>query len=462
MRLSRSLKCGGGASGRFLPLFVISVVCLAGLMLSLHFYFFSGILRPSVFINSMSLKGCTKGEITKIVWELSNQVMQGQVLLKSSRGSWLFSPEELGVKAPGNELVERIWTFGNGRSLWLRVRNWWRTMRAPLTVPLSVNIDGEMVKAIFSTLAGQIEVAAEPASLFSFDDGSMKIHRGKPGLTINRKKTINVIKQSFQNDPFVYQKEVDIVFAQLPVNPDFGTFQEKSGLTVELATFSTEYDESKASRKVNLTLASEAIDGWIIAPGEEFSFNEAVGPRTVKRGFKAASSIIGGKLIADIGGGICQVTTTLYNSVLLANLEIIKRYPHSMYFIDSAYVPQGRDAAVVWGHKDFVIRNTLDQSVLISSRLKDGQQTVTLYGSKPTKVKVKLWQEGLRVLTAETITKIDPQLLPGIEKVEDVGNDGYSVTAFQEITYPDGKTENRTLSRDIYRSRPKIILVPGE
>ncbi len=456
--VSIRLPRAGTGAGRFLPSFIVFLVCLSGILFSLRLYFFSDVLRPNVFINNVSLKGSTRGQISEQVSILSRGIMAGKILLISPYGSWLYTPSELGIIAPGNALAEKIWRYGNGSSLWSRVRNWWRTISSPLSIPVSVEVDWEKVKTSLKQVADTVEVDPSPALVYtSEEEEGMRIIRDRTGRMLDSRKTMDRVVESFQKTPQEFQREVEVLLAEVPAQPDFKMLQEKAGLTTELIRFTTLYDTGNVPRTTNLALAAGAIDGWILAPGEVFSFNDVVGPRTAKRGFKKAPSIIGGRLVEDIGGGICQVTTTLYNCTLLTGLEILERYNHSMYFEDSAYVPQGRDAAVVWGHKDFVFRNSLNQSILVSALLADGEISIVFFGSEPIDFEITVWQEGLRILPPDTITKSDYSLPPGTSKVESEGATGYSVTVKNKTIYPDGRTTSSVVSRDIYRSRPRVV-----
>ncbi|QGU94691.1 hypothetical protein GOM49_05830 [Clostridium bovifaecis] len=129
---------------------------------------------------------------------------------------------------------------------------------------------------------------------------------------------------------------------------------EKQGIKGKIASFTTAFNSNNKPRSKNIRLAASIINGTIVAPGEVFSFNKVVGQRTRARGFEEAGVYINGNLDEGLGGGICQVSTTLYNAVLLADLEVVERDNHSLTV---HYVPLSRDAAVSWGSKDFKFRN---------------------------------------------------------------------------------------------------------
>lgn len=152
------------------------------------------------------------------------------------------------------------------------------------------------------------------------------------------------------------------------------------GLSEKLiGRYVTYYNPGNVNRSHNIALAAEAIDSTVVFPGETFSFNRTVGQRTVARGYREAPVIVRGELSEGVGGGICQVSSTLYNAVDNAGLQIVERYAHSR---NVAYVPPGRDATVSWYGPDFAFRNSLDQPVLIRAHAACGTMRVTLYSTE--------------------------------------------------------------------------------
>lgn len=154
----------------------------------------------------------------------------------------------------------------------------------------------------------------------------------------------------------------------------------KLNLTVQeptpIAQYSTYFDSSQVNRTENIRLAAKALDGKLLAPGERFSFNESVGERTAEAGYKVAMIIVGKEFVPGLGGGVCQVSSTLYNAVSLAGLEILERHAHSL---EITYVPYGQDATVAYGVLDFKFRNNTEDDLLIRSSVEGGTLTFQLY-----------------------------------------------------------------------------------
>lgn len=142
-----------------------------------------------------------------------------------------------------------------------------------------------------------------------------------------------------------------------------------------LSSFNTEILDSDPDRINNMRLASKKINGIILKPGEVFSFNEIVGKRDVKKGYKNAKVLINGEATEDVGGGICQVSSTVYNSASKLGMEIIERHDHSK---DVGYIQKGRDAAVSYGGKDLKFRNNKNYSVKVAVSIRNGRVYVSL------------------------------------------------------------------------------------
>ena len=150
------------------------------------------------------------------------------------------------------------------------------------------------------------------------------------------------------------------------------------GIKRQISTYTTDMGVSSANRIWNVHLMADYIDGTIIEPGEVFSFNKAVGPRTVERGFREGQMILGSLLLPAIGGGVCQTATTLFNNAFELGLPIVERHNHSWYI---SHYPIGRDATVSWGGPDFEFKNDLDSAILIKTSYTDATLTFTFYGS---------------------------------------------------------------------------------
>lgn len=224
-----------------------------------------------------------------------------------------------------------------------------------------------------------------------------------------------------------------------------------------LASYSTTYNTRNYNRTTNILLSSAKINGIVVMPGETFSYNVTVGQRTAAAGYKTAAVYMNGEVTTGIGGGICQVSSTLYNSVLLSNLQIIERYNHAF---NTGYVPVGRDATVSWGGPDFKFKNNRNYPIKIYCSNSAGRLTVTIYGLKESnEYEVELQSYVTSYIQYKTITKEDPSLEKGQTKVIENGSNGCKSVAYR-ILKQNGQVISKTLlSKDTYHPHNKIIVV---
>lgn len=223
----------------------------------------------------------------------------------------------------------------------------------------------------------------------------------------------------------------------------------------ELGTYSTRYDPTNKNRSNNLELSAKKIDGTIIMPGEIFSYNQTVGERTIAEGYKEAGAYAGGRVVQDVGGGICQTSSTLYNAVLLANLEIVDRSNHQFL---TSYVPAGRDATVAWGAIDFQFKNTREYPIKIEASVKNGVCEMSIYGIKEeTEYEVVIQPVVLSYIPYTTKYEDDPTLEEGKEVVEQSGYTGCTSETYR-IVKLNGEVVSKTLlSKDTYDPMTRIV-----
>lgn len=223
----------------------------------------------------------------------------------------------------------------------------------------------------------------------------------------------------------------------------------------KLSTFTTRYDPSNKNRANNVSISADKIDGTIIMPGEIFSYNQTVGERTISAGYKEAGAYAGGRVVQDVGGGICQTSSTLYNTVLLANLEIVDRSNHQFL---TSYVEAGKDATVTWGGIDFKFKNSRNYPIKIEASAKNGVCEMSIYGIKEeTEYDVEIESKVLSYLPYTTKYEEDSTLEKGKEIVEQSGYEGCTSETYR-ILKQNGKVISKTLlSKDTYDPMNRII-----
>lgn len=298
---------------------------------------------------------------------------------------------------------------------------------------------------------------AEPVTDWSQEERFI-YHAGEEGITLNEEATADAIEKALEQGEFVCTVEAT-VNAVLPG----GNIDDLKAATSFIASYTTKFsarrdDEVKQNRKFNIQKAADIINGNTIQPGEEWSFNTVVGPRTYELGWKGANGISGGKKYTiQAGGGICQVSTTLYNALLCANMEIVDRRAHT---IPSDYVPVGLDATVDTRGIDFVWKNNTDMPAYIFAKVENvegssSRHTITVY------VYGKPLPEGVTYQSRNEIieerSRLDGAIytndasIPTGYQVEDIQGHKYYVAEAYQDKYVDGKlAESKLLYTDTY------------
>lgn len=250
------------------------------------------------------------------------------------------------------------------------------------------------------------------------------------------------------------------VTVSVPLNrqdPAIDTATLKANLFKDVLGEYTTSVSGTADRRSNVQLAAQKCSGTILLPGEVFAYNQVVGQRTEAAGFKKAGAYSNGETVQELGGGVCQDSSTLYCAALYANLEIVERHNHSYV---SSYVPIGMDATVSWGGPDFQFRNNTDYPIKVVASYANSKVTFQIVGTKTDDYSVKITTETIGT-TAPTVQEVpDDTLEAGTTQVADKGHTGYKVQSYRHVYDASGNVvyEGKE-SLSSYKMTPKIIHV---
>lgn len=430
----------------------------------------------------------------------------------------IVSFEQLQLNYKLDEAIEKAYSIGRDSNIFVNNFNIIKTFFTKNNIEIPYEYNEEELNKQIDTINGQIPGAVIESNYdIDEDKKELIITKGKAGLVVEpellKQEVENEIKnvESTENEINLSTKnkepneiDLDKIYSEIHTEPqnayytqnpftlyphvngiDFAISMEEAKKILEenkeeyiiplkithpeittdkigsegfpdlLAEFSTNYNPGAKDRTTNLKLASNKINNTVVLPGETFSYNKVVGKRTTAAGYKEAPSYAGGKVVNDIGGGICQITSTLYNAVVFANLDIVSRSNHQ--FVPS-YVKAGRDATVVYGAIDFKFKNTRKYPIKIKSTVSGGVARVQIYGMKEeTEYKVKIETKITGSIPMQTVYEDDPTLEKGKEKVEQKGHNGTYSEAYK-VVYLNGKVVSRTLlSKDKYNQMSTII-----
>lgn len=220
-----------------------------------------------------------------------------------------------------------------------------------------------------------------------------------------------------------------------------------------LSAFRVSFPDPLFEETHNIVAGARYLAGTVLRPGAVVSVNAILGPYTADRGYREGPSYAGGRLVPSLGGGVCKVSSALYNAAVLADLAVVERHPHSM---PVPYVPPGRDAAIAWRAKDLRLRVDGPAPVVVWAAVEGDTLYVALYGGYDPP-RVEWHQEELARAPFPTIRRLNPQLPPGQERVVVAGADGVTVRTAITVTYPGAPPQRRDLGVDAYRPLPRLV-----
>ena len=294
------------------------------------------------------------------------------------------------------------------------------------------------------------EIYSKPEDAYIVDN-PFQVVIDKNGIDLGI--TIDEAKQMLQEPKEEYTIPLKITKANITV-ADLGP----RAFPNLLSTYTTRYDAGNVSRSTNLAVACKKINGYVVAPGEVFSYNKVLGKRTSENGYKEAAVYVAGGVENGLGGGICQISTTLYNSVVLANLGIEERHNHSY---TTTYSEPGRDATVAYGSLDFKFKNTRKYPIKIEAYIKSGVATVSIYGIKEDPdYNIKIVATTTATIPAPEEKIEDPNLPEGTEQVVTKGTSGARSVTYKYTYSQAGELISKTqLSADNYGTIKRVIKV---
>jgi len=315
-------------------------------------------------------------------------------------------------------------------------------------VPPKIDID-----AVYDAII-QEPVNAEYIRL---EDGSAAVRPQVNGRTIDKAELRNIIHRVEQRELKIYEEiplPVQIIEPEIKTR-DLEALLFRNVLSTASTRFSTDTPNNR-NRGINIRLAAAAIDGTVLFPGEEFSFNQVVGPRTPEKGYTIAHVYSQGEIRDGYGGGVCQVSTTLYDAVLLANLKVTERHNH---VFTVSYVPLGMDAAVSYGYADLKFKNTTDYPIRIDARVSDSNVlTFNIVGTNMYPgVRTKVVSRIVSVTKATTQYIDDPNLAEGVEIVEEKGMDGAVVDTYIQIYSGNDLIKDYKIHQSVYQMLPRKV-----
>ena len=332
-------------------------------------------ISEGIYIGNVNVSGKTAGEAQQDIEAYIEELKGTAVNFRVMDGNQVeVTAGELGLTWANPEVVQEAVALGKKGNIIQRYKALQDLRHENKVFELTYDFDKESIRRILVERCGEYNTEAKDAVL-TRENGAFSIIPGQSGYVIDEEASINQIYDYLINQWDFNDTVVDVA---AKVQEPRGTEEELSQVKDVLGTFTTSYSSSGSSRSANVANGCDLIAGTTLYPGDEFSTYEAVSPFSVDNGFFMAGCYMNGQVVDSLGGGICQVSTTLYNAVLLSELEVTERHNHSMIV---TYVDPSADAAIAESAgKDFKFVNNTDHPIYIDGHCENKNITFTIYG----------------------------------------------------------------------------------
>jgi len=432
-----NLKVGTVLGIVFISFIVIFFILFLGITLYISS---SDKIITGIYIKGVEVAGLTKEQAIEKVTNEFNNVLPNNLTVVHGEYETQLNLDDLGANLNIEEAVNRAYNIGRDSNIFKNMGTIIKNLVAVSDLELNVTVNTEQCTYILNDISTKLPDTVVQSSYY-VEGNKLIITRGKSGNIVDVTPSIENIKNKIQDLTYASSKielvtvakdpdaiDIDKIHNEIykePVNAYYTTnpyvvYPHENGVDFKisvdeakamlnevkdeyeiplkytapsvttnmigteafpdlLAKFSTNYNARDTDRTTNLRLAAEKINGTVLMPGETFSYNTVVGERTIAAGYKEAAMYQNGEVVDGLGGGICQISTTLYNAVLYSNLEIVERRNHQ--FVPS-YAKAGRDATVVYGSIDFKFKNTRNYPVKILCTVSGGVAKCEIYGLK--------------------------------------------------------------------------------
>lgn len=503
---------------KIIILSIIAVLIVLGIIFSTIFALLN--LNNEKMINGVTVSGIdvsklSKEEAKEKIQNLYEEKKQKDINLKYEDFENTISPLLLEVEYNVDKAIEEAYSIGRKDNIFINNYEILFTMFGKKNINVDMTLNEELTQQKLDEISLNLPGAIVESS-YSVEEDEMIITKGKSGIKVDNNKLLEEFKRSLNNldakediiqlpvehaepKPIdidkiheeVYTEAKDAYYTKEPftiypevIGIDFNVEEAKALLledkeeyiiklkitkpkvTIEqigseafpdqLSTFTTRFDESDVDRSTNLRIACNKINGKVLMPGETFSYNQTLGARTASAGYKNGKVYEAGEVVDGIGGGICQISSTLYNAILMANLQTVERRNHQ--FVTS-YIGPGRDATVVYGAIDFKFKNTRKYPVRLKASASNGIATISVYGIKEeNEYTFKFETRTIDTIPFTTTYEEDGALPVGTEKIKRKGSNGIKTETYI-VKMQDGKVISRNLlSRDTYNEMSRIVI----
>lgn len=414
-------------------------------------------IKTGVCAGELDLSGKTVEEARAVIEHYVSELNDTELTLVAGGGNTVVvTAGELGVSWANTELPEEAFAVGRTGNVIERYKLLKDLEQESQSLPVKLDFDVEAINAVLTGECVQYDSKPVNVSMVKGEDGEFQIVDGQAGNVLDVEASIDKLYAFLTEEWTQKPCSIELVIA---VEEPKGSAEELADIKDLLGGFTTSYSTSNSSRSKNVENGAALINGTVLYPGEEFSTYEAVAPFTTENGYYMAGSYLNGRVVDSLGGGICQVSTTLYNAVLEAELEVTERHNHSMIV---AYVDPSADAAIAESAgKDFRFVNNLDYPIYIEGICQNKRITINIYGkeTRPANRTVEYKSEVLEVIHPTTdAIYTDPAQPIGYIVVESA-HTGYKARLWKVVKEDGVEVSREQVNSSNYKVSPRSATV---
>lgn len=409
---------------------------------------YAGKVQQGITVNGVPVGGLSPVEAVQRLESTIPDPPLSALRIKDAGKSYVIYLPDIDGIYDYRSTIEEALAYGKKGNIFDRFTSTPQLRAAPIDLAIKIAFSEEKLAEKIKCLKDEWETPAEDAEVKLSDD-KVIITPEKKGYSLDLEKTLEQVSRDLACG------NLNVAASGRILEPPIST-SDLNGIDTLLSEYITTFNNSDENRSHNIALASAAINGTLLKPGEVFSLNRQLGPRLAESGYLEAPVFIGNGLSLDFGGGVCQVATTLYNTVLLSDLEVVERYPHPQ---PVSYVSPGRDATIAGDYLDLKFTNNTGAPVYISSLVESGTLTVSIFGEEKSKSHTVRITSEKTVFEPKVIVVEDNTLPEGETEVVNSGRVGYEARVYREVVV-DGQVQSRNqISSDYYISEDKIVHV---
>ncbi len=449
-----------GKNKKLAALFISGCICILAIV-AVVFYFANGSpqdrdkILEGVTIGGVEVGGMTEKEAEGAVADYVAGLMGREVTIAVADAKIAATAQELGFSSDAKETVHEACQLGKSGNFFSRFQAKSEAEAGEKKFALENQVDDAALQAYIESNCAQFNVKAKNSKLKRVK-GKFKATKSRNGVEVQTEETVKAIRQALLEGTGTEPLEVA---ASVEVTEPKYTQEQVAKCKDLLGEYSTSYSSSGPSRANNVKIAAGRINGTIIYPEKTFSVNKTIKDRTSENGYQSAPEYASGKVVSGIGGGVCQVSTTLYNAVINAELKVVERSPHSMVV---AYVDVSRDAAISGNTKDLKFKNNTDVPVYIEASADGGTLSFKIYGEETRPENRKIFFESQIIETIQPgpakITE-DASLPASYRAITQSAHVGYRAKLWKVIKI-EGKEKKRVqINTSVYTAQPQYITV---